>query len=590
MAETTTPVDSNIKSQEPLTSEGSLLRRYFGEVITSLLLLIMAVNLFTQLGRKSITNDEVVHIPAGYRYLTNGDFRINPEHPPLAKMWAAVPLLRINPKLEPLADPDAPFEPLSISTSVKFWQTNVGRFTQISYWARVPMVILSLLLGVLIFVLGRQLFGARAAVIAVFLFSTEPTMLAHGTIVHTDMPAALASVLFVIALFAYLRSPSLLRAVGLGLATGIALVTKFSLLVVVPVFVAALGWTLLRKRTSQPSWRSVALQAMVSVVAALLMLNAAYRFQGSQLAEPDKQWITERSSVVGPTLTSLATKRLGVVPAYYQFGLYAVAWHNAVGHPTSLLGEYNARGWWYYFPVVFALKTSLPFLLLSIVGVCWCVWMIVVRRQLVYLGVLAPVIIYFAISSTSHINIGVRHLAPVFPFLFLIGGALCDRLLQSDTRRIGSVLGIVLFVWIAFVSIRTYPDYLSYANPLVLGRENWQVMSDSNVEWGADVGALAKYLKEHGETRVQAALLGGWVTLELYEVQYVNAFSTEVVPRTKYVAIGASFLNGSTVPAGLPGKNGFLTDDERVRFFEKYRQEVPVAKFGNSINLYLTKD
>src|SRR6185436_17737585 len=131
MAETTTPVHSNIKSQEPLTSEGSLLRRYFGEVITSLLLLIMAVNLFTQLGRKSITNDEVVHIPAGYRYLTNGDFRSNPEHPPLAKMWAAVPLLRINPKLEPLADQTAPFEPLSIRTSVKFWQTNVGRFTQI---------------------------------------------------------------------------------------------------------------------------------------------------------------------------------------------------------------------------------------------------------------------------------------------------------------------------------------------------------------------------------------------------------------------------------------------------------------------------
>ena len=587
MIETTTPVESSTQREEPLTSARRLLRRYAAEFIAALLLLIMALNLFSQLGRKTITNDEVIHIPAGYQYLVNSNFRINPEHPPLAKMWAAVPLLRIKPKLEPPADPNAPFEPLSISTSVKFWQTNVERFSQISYWARVPMVLLTLLLGVLIFVYGRQLFGARAAVIAVFLFSTEPTMLAHGTIVHTDIPAALSSVLFMLGLYAYLRSPSFLSALFFGLATGIALATKFSLVVVVPAFFAVLVWTLLRKRIKLSS---VALQSVLAIVAALLVLNAAYRFQGYELAQPEKQWITEHSSDVSPTLTSLATTRIGVVPAYYQFGLYAVAWHNAVGHPTSLLGEYNIRGWWYYFPVVFALKTSLPFLLLSIAGLCWCVWMTAVRRRLVYLGVLAPVIVYLAISTTSHINIGVRHLAPAFPFLFLAAGTLIDRLLQSDKRRIGTVLGIVFGVWIVLVAVRTYPDYLPYASSLVMGRENWQVMSDSNVEWGSDVGALAQYLKEHGETRVQAALAGGWMTLELYGVHYVNALSTEAIPQTKYIAIGTSFLNGSTVPV-LPSKNGgFLTDDERVRFFERYRAEVPVARFGNSINLYSVKD
>jgi hypothetical protein len=124
-------------------------------------------------------------------------------------------------------------------------------------------------------------------------------------------------------------------------------------------------------------------------------------------------------------------------------------------------------------------------------------------------------------------------------------------------------------------------------NQLASGRPHWYYLSDSNVEWGDDVGDLAAYLRARGETRVRAILLGGFATLGYYGVEYVDALTLPVVdkPETRYVAIGASFLNGSTVS----GRAG-LSEEQRVNYFDAYRRRVPEAVFGNSIYLYRMND
>ncbi len=205
--------------------------RYRAEIICCFVLLLMAGNLLSLASRKSITNDELVHIPAGYQYLVASNFNLNPEHPPLVKMWACLPLLLVKPKAIPLAEPAAQgFAEYSVLSAIDFWQANRDRFLTITFWCRVPMVLLTLFLGVVIFVYARRLFGARAAVLSVVLFSLEPTMLAHGWIVHTDIAAALGYLLFVFALHNYQQAPTMPRALYLGLATAFALLTKFSLL------------------------------------------------------------------------------------------------------------------------------------------------------------------------------------------------------------------------------------------------------------------------------------------------------------------------------------------------------------------------
>src|SRR5258707_10532132 len=173
-------------------------RAHQAEALGAGLLLVMAVNMFAAIAHKGITNDEIVHIPAGYYHLVAGDFQLNNEHPPLIKMWAALPLLLIQPNESPptAAEKQGTFNGLTWSYEHRFWQNNQTQFERILFWTRAMMIVLTLALGVLIFFYARSLFGSRAGVIAVALFTLEPTVLAHGRIVHTDLPAAFAFLFF----------------------------------------------------------------------------------------------------------------------------------------------------------------------------------------------------------------------------------------------------------------------------------------------------------------------------------------------------------------------------------------------------------
>jgi hypothetical protein len=137
---------------------------------------------------------------------------------------------------------------------------------------------------------------------------------------------------------------------------------------------------------------------------------------------------------------------------------------------------------------------------------------------------------------------------------------------------------------------RAYPDHMSYMNQLASARPHWWYLSDSNVEWGDDVRDLALYLRGRGETRVGGALLG-WQLLELYGVEQADIFVPpgEPVEETRYVALGASLLNGSTVPDEF--EEGWeLNEYERVNYFDEYRRRTPEKVFGGSVYLYRMRE
>ena len=572
-----------------------LASRYPAQIFCCCLLFVMGGNLFSNAARETITNDELVHVPSGYQYLVAGNFSLNPEHPPLVKMWAALPLTLVRPKLGPPPErADQDFAQFTVSSSSEFWQANQQRFKTISFWSRAPMVLLTLALGVLIFVYGRQLFGARAAVLSVALFSLEPTMLAHGWIVHTDVAAAFGYLLFLFTLQAYYQRPTFSRALCFGLATGFALLTKFSLAILIPIFFCALVYLAARAREFGPPRRMRILQACLAAVVVLSLLNAAYYFQHPALARQDANWIagTATTPLVAARIITWINLFSKIFPTYYLFGLYTIFVHNHFGHPASLLGHYSSFGWWYYFPIAFALKTSLPFLLLSGGAILWALWAAIIRREKRLIPLLLAVAIYLAMSMTSHINIGVRHLAPVFPLLFLLGGACLDRLLKSTQVKTGATLVVVLLGWMLVDGVRAYPDYLSFTNSLTLGKPAWALLSDSNVEWGEDVGSLARYLHTHGETRLVGALSGSWGTPAMYGIQLVDFPPPDLQSSpTRYVAIGAGFLNGSTIPTGLTDANGAkLSEEQRRDYFAKYRTLQPEKVFGNSIYLYRARE
>jgi Dolichyl-phosphate-mannose-protein mannosyltransferase len=568
-------------------------RKHGAELLSAGLLIIMGLQMLAVISRKSITTDEIVHIPAGYYHLVAGDFELNNEHPPLVKMWAALPLLFVQPNEPPAPKTeDENFMERTWGFHARFWQANRARFQTVTFWPRAMMVPITLALGVLIFVFARKLFGDTAAVISVGLYVLEPTVLAHGHIVHTDVPAALVYLLFFFALHRYSEEPGLKRALLLGLACAVALLTKFSMLVIVPTLAFYLLVRLFIQRRDRKQRAQVLLHSGVMTVVVLLLVNAAYYFQHPALEASDVRWVEQRSPALLGFVTTGVRWLSKIVPTYYLFGVYNIELHNHYGHATSLLGQYNDLGWWYYFPVAFALKTTIPFLVLAVVALGWAVWRLTIKqngkRDKRFLWLVVPVGIYLAISLTSHINIGIRHFLPVYPFLFIAGGALLAKLLRAR-RMIGVAALVFLFSWMGFEAVHAFPNYIPYMNQLASRRPHWYYLSDSNVEWGDDLGELAAYLKARGETKVRGSL-SGWSTLGSYGVEYLDLtlLPPDKTPDTRYVAIGASFLNGSLIPGdeNVIGRRSF----ERTNLFARYRDRQPEAVFGNSIYLYRVKE
>ena len=543
----------------------------------------MGVQMLVVIWRKSITIDELVMIPSAYYHLVDGDFQLVNEHPPLSKLLAAVPLLFIQPE-------EVPNDPTKSVTAedkyvrqYTFWDKNGSRFVAIGFWARVPMILLTLVTGVLIFIFARWLFGSRAAVLAVALFSLEPTFLAHGRVVQTDAPAAFGYLLFFMALYVYWQKQTWRIAFGLGAAAALAILGKYSMLLVglvpPPAFVV-LWW-------KSSSRRVIAAHALVTIAGLLLVINAAYYFKHAPLDSSEPAWIIANFPSYGQAVASVVSVLTYLVPKEFLLGICFQVIHNRQGHSAGLLGMYSQTGWWYYFPVAMALKLTLPFLILSLGSALLACKRIIANREFKFLWLLVPTLIYLIFVLFSRINIGVRYMLPMFPFVIILSAWLLDQLLKIRSSRVASAAAMILLAWVLVEAVRAYPNHISYMNQVASRGPHWWYLSDSNVEWGDDLHALAEYLQQKGERRVQDATLGGFGVLQYYGIERIDALSTNAPEPDgpRYIAIGASFLNGSTIPTDLPGSKRDQTMS-RVNFFEEYRNRVPEAIIGDSIYVF----
>jgi uncharacterized membrane protein len=548
----------------------------------------MALQMLLVISRKSITNDEIVLIPSAYYHLVGDNYRLVNEHPPLSKIVAGTAFLFVQPNeglaTEVTAENNPDYEKWQYYLG--FWEHNRDRFEAISFWPRVPMILLTVALGVLVFRFARELFGARAAVLAVVLFACEPTVLAHGRVVQTDVPAAFGWLLFFMALSAYAKQATFNRAIYLGIAAAVAILSKFSMLLAGPVLAVFFLILLARALRAREKVAMVVTHAGLIVLTILVLINAAYFFQHRSLDDSETRWINMAFPANAAAVTTVERLLAHLLPTDFVLGVFFQFWHNGVGHAAGLLGMYSQMGWWYYFPVAFALKSTLPFLALALASLGWGTYNWIKRHETRFFWLLLPFAIYTAFVLFSHIDIGVRYYLPAYSFLFILSGGLLDTLLRSKrVRRAGMVIAVALIAWIAVEAIRAYPNQMSYMNQLASRAPHWWYLSDSNVEWGDDARGLAEFLHARGETTVGQAFLGGYFILPYYGIEGLNAFGQDPGAHPRYLAIGASFLNGSTVPGGPPG-SGRDTDERRVNFFNQYRTQTPVAIIGDSIYVF----
>jgi hypothetical protein len=332
----------------------------------------------------------------------------------------------------------------------------------------------------------------------------------------------------------------------------------------------------------------VAAHAGATALAALLVINAAYFFDHRPLGYEGVKWVNEGAGQNPDPVVRAVEAVSYVLPTDFVLGVLWQFWHNRAGHNAGLLGMYSPTGWWYYFPVAFSLKATLPFLLLSLAALGWGAYQLLGKRDRRFLLPLAAFAVYTTVSMAGALNLGIRYFLPGYLFLFITGGALLERLWRSRrSRRVGragAVVAAVLVGWMCVEAVRAYPDHMTYMNQLAYARPHWWYLSDSNVKWGDDTRAMAEYLRSKGETKVRAMFLGGFLTLHHYGVDYLDALATPP-GATRYTAIGASFLNGSTV-SGYERGGRPVTEEERVNTFDEYRRRTPEKVFGGSIYLF----
>jgi hypothetical protein len=499
---------------------------------TALLAVFAALTLWEMSG-DSLTTDERWHLPAGVTYWKTGDFHFAPDnHPPLARLLAAAPLLPLHPQLPPLQVPPG----TSPKTFPAFFGSAFLRLNPFVYrelWrSRLPIVGLGLLLLVTLFLWSWRLHGdARAGLLTLALASLEPTLLAHAHYVTTDMALAAFALPAFALLWSFCRTGRTRDGVLAVVAMGLALASKFSALVLLPPFFALLLW-----RWPRRGGRLVAAVGACLVMAALV--QASYFFSPDLLL--------------------------------YPRGAFAVQEFKPEAYPAYVLGAFHVGNVWWYAPFAWLVKTPLPILALVVAG------LFAVSAE-VRDFVLLPAGVYAVAVCALTANLGVRYLIPTTAFLLVAAGGAAAWLLETRAGRAATAL---LLAWLVVSVGHAAPHFLSYFNEAAGGPSNGaHLLHDSNVDWGQDLLRLGRWQAEHGVPQIVLAYWGG-AQPEAYGVSWRPLEREDAVadvPRPGVYALSVNRLIDMKKAVKVDGA------DPRLDWLDRFR---PAERVGGSIYIY----
>jgi hypothetical protein len=509
------------------------------------------------------TWDEPAHVAAGMQWLDRGTYTYEPLHPPLARVMVA-----LGPRLAGIRSAghdNVWLEGNSILYAGGTYERNLAL-------ARLGVLPFFLLATLVVYAWARRIGGPADGVCAVLLFTTLPPVLAHAGIATTDMAVTATVALATYCLTLWLDQPTPARSLGLGVAAGLAVLSKLSALLFLPA--AAIAVALCRRGESgrgvgKSGWtRSARLRLIY--VAALLTVWAGYRFAVGPLTapEPDHGAV---APAAWPSLDALARAKVFPAPPLFE-GLGQLAAKNRVGHKSYLLGDVRTTGWWYFFPVALAVKTPLAFLILTAAGlvVVWRGSADSDRRRRLEPAAIALAIL--VVCLPSRINIGLRHILPMYPFLAMVAGMGVTGLWRSgQARSAARGLAILLVSWQLAATAMAHPDYLAYFNELG-GHHPERILIDSDLDDGQDLKRLADTLRARRIPVVWLTYAGSATVAEhgLPPVRWLKPHQTV----TGWVA--ASLYSIKLGSLDQPGHDDFA-------WLERYR---PVALVGRSIRLY----
>lgn len=511
-------------------------------LVVAVLLAIFFLQACTSLINKSSTWDETHYFGMGRYILAHQRWDVMGSilHPPLSFYVGSIPLLfqPLDEKLwEKVDENDLNLlGGVDVVRGQAILATPQNHHNRLLIASRLMTTLLALLLAFHVYRFSSSLYGRTGGLLSLALFAFCPNMLAFAGIAGPDMPLTAFSFIFVYYWWRASRHGSLTLSVIAGVVLGLALLSKYSALILLPVM-------------------------------AVLSINSFH---------------TERKLMVRCLAVALAVALFILFLGYgfhikpYLQGITFQLQHARFGQDSFLMGEHSRFGWWYYFLVAFALKTPIPTIILFLAALT-AHWRNRASGLADSLFLLMPIVAFFLFFSIRHQSIGLRYILPVYPFIFAAIGAV------PAMARKGKYVIIALIVWQVVTSLRVFPHYLAYFNESIGGPDNgYKYLVDSNLDWGQDLIGLKKYLDRHGIKRISLSYFGT-DSPQRYGIAY-DWLPSDVLYNPEPDKQPVATPPGQLIAVSASNLQGLSLEDKLL--YRKLRDYRPVAKIGYSIFIY----
>jgi 4-amino-4-deoxy-L-arabinose transferase-like glycosyltransferase len=507
------------------------------------LALVFGLQVFLGSGNLSLTWDEPGYIASGYVNWTRGDYRLAPDHPPLMQKLQALPLLAMDVAAPPLSVLQWGVDPNPRATYGRaFFFASGNDPVRTARWARAPVMVLGMLLVLCVYGFARELMRPEAALLACALAAFDPNLIAHAKLATEDLGCAALMLAAVWTFWRWLRTPGPTSASICGAVTGLALLSKYTALLLLPIdaALAAIWWIQLRPEVG---WESRAREVGLMAGLSALLINFAYGF-GFHL----DAWVAGISQIY-----------TDVDPDYHFY----------------FWGRVSQEPFWYYALASLVIKTPLSVWLLLGLAALSAVRSPRARRAAAVLAIPAGAVLFVSFFDIT--APGVRRVLPAVPFVLLLGGLALEGIPGPVVRSAAWLAALAS----AGAALWIHPHHLSYINPLFGGPDNGPyVLDESNIDWGQDLPALAQWQAEHLPDEPLSLFYFGIADPAAYGVRAVPLETNEIEqpgPGTK--AISAHMLAGFRMLEAVYGMD--------VDWLSKYE---PIAKAGYSIFIYRFPD
>lgn len=456
--------------------------------ITHKAFLICCIFLFFFLAIRSVVNDSLTmdepnHITRGITFWKTGDPRLSVEHPPLINALSTIIAWRSDELELPMDHPswnrNTEYFWYDFADAL-FWESGINDISQIVFLSRVPIICMTIFLALIGGLFSFQLWGNRLSGIVAFVsILFNPNIIAHGRYSTTDIGGTLSVLVIFWLIHRFANDKNHLKTIAvLAIAIGLGLASKLTVVAFLPIF--AVYFLLNQDAEQNKTFKLICF--FLACCGALFVVWSIYLFEFGQY-----EFISNNLKV--------GNQFSGPMPSFFA-GIERIAFATGGGRDAYLMGKHSTNGFLFYFPIAFLVKTPISHLLLVVIGA----YMLAINIQTRFTVVknLVPIILYFVLVMLTGLNIGYRHLLPILPLLYVcVSGLVAIPVRHEGFLVSNNLIWSVGLIALILPAVFSFPHYISYFNLFTVQKEKWEVLGDSNIDWGQDLIRLDDWLSEN---------------------------------------------------------------------------------------------